>query len=216
MRMRKRKIGFLSGLFGILGILLALTGIMLALSNREASPILAKQPEAARNQVTTMLDALCQGEYDTVSDCLYGTPNLGMGGEAADEVGQLFWNALRQSFTYEILGDFHATDSGVALDVSISAMDLSATTAKLGDRATAVMEKRIADAEDTSDIYDENNEYREEFVMDALYTAAREALAQDAETITWELTLNLVYENGQWWIMPESSLLKAISGGILN
>ena len=133
MRMRKRKIGFLSGLFGILGILLALTGIMLALSNREASPILAKQPEAARNQVTTMLDALCQGEYDTVSDCLYGTPNLGMGGEAADEVGQLFWNALRQSFTYEILGDFHATDSGVALDVSISAMDLSATTAKLGD-----------------------------------------------------------------------------------
>lgn len=216
MRMRKRKIGFMSGLFGILGVLLALTGVMLALSNREASPILTKQPESARNQVTTMLDALCQGEYDTVSSCLYGKPNLGMDGEAAEEVGQLFWDALRESFSYEILGDFHATDSGVALDVSISAMNLSAVTANLGDRATAVMEQRIADAEDTSEIYDENNEYREEFVMGALYTAAQEALEEDAEITTWKLTLNLICENGQWWIMPESGLLNAISGGILN
>jgi hypothetical protein len=104
----------------------------------------------------------------------------------------------------------------VALNAGISALDLDSVTANLRDRARSSMEERIAQAEDTDDIYDENNEYREEFVMAALYDAAREALEQDARQITWELTLNLVYENGQWWIMPDQALLRAISGGILS
>lgn len=216
MRTRRRKIGFFSGFFGILGLFLALAGVFLAVTNREASPVLLRQPEAAGIQVQTMLDALCAGEYDVVSDCLYGTPDLGMEGQAADRVGQLFWEALGDSFSYEVPGDFHATDSGVALDVTISALDLSAVTANLRERAQAKMEQRIAQAEDASELYDENHEYREEFVMDSLYEAAREALEQDAKTITWDLTLNLIYENGQWWIMPEQALLKALTGGILN
>ena len=44
----------------------------------------------------------------------------------------------------------------------------------------------------------------------------RRHLEQDAKQTSWELTLNLVYENGQWWIMPEQDLLRAISGGILK
>ena len=216
MKIRKRKIGFFSGFFGILGGLLAMVGIFLALNSREASPILVGQPEAAAGRVQTMLDALRENDYETVSSCLYGTPNLGMEGQAADAVGQLFWEALGSSFTYEILGDFHATDSGVAMDVSISALDLNSATANLKERAQKMLEKYIAEAEDPSEVYDENHDYREDFVMNALLAAAREALAQDAKTVTWNLTLNLVYENGQWWIMPEQALLKALSGGILN
>lgn len=216
MKMKRRKIGFFSGLFGLLGLILTVAAVFLAVSNRSAAPVLLKQPEAARVQVQTMLDALCAGDYETVSGCLYGTPDLGMEGEAADPVGQLFWEALGDSFTYEILGDFHATDSGVSLDVTISALDIDSVTANLRQRAQTLLEQRIADAEDTSEIYDENNEYREDFVMDALYDAARDALAEDAQTITWDLTLNLIYENGQWWIMPENRLLQALSGGILN
>ena len=216
MRTTKRRIGFFSGIFGTLGLFLALSGILLAVTNRNASPLLVKQPEAARVQVQTMLDALCEGDYATVSSCIYGTPDLGMDAQAADEVGRLFRDALGDSFSYEIQGDFHATDSGVALDVTISALDLNSVTAKLGDRARAHMEQRIAEAEDMEDIYDENNEYRKDFVMDALYTAAQEALEQDASRISWELTLNLVYENGQWWIMSDPALLKALTGGILS
>ncbi len=216
MKIRKRKTGFFSGVYGALGAFLAAVCIFLALMNMQASPVLLKQPQAAMDQVNTMMDALCAGDYDTVSGCLYGKPNLGLDQEAEDPVGALFWDALEESFSYEIHGQFHATDSGVALNVSISALDLDSVTANLRDRARNIMEKRIAEAEDTDDIYDENNEYRENFVMDALYDAAREALEQDARQITWELTLNLVYENGQWWIMPDHALLQAISGGILN
>lgn len=216
MKTRRRKIGFFSGLFGILGAGFAILGICLALLNMNASPVLVQQPEAARTQVSTMLDAFCAGDYDAVSACLYGNPSLGMDREPEDEVGRMFWEALEESFAYEILGDFHATDSGVALDVKISAMDLNSVTANLRQRAQTMLEERIAAAEDPSEIYDENNEYREDFVMDTLRDAARAALREDAQEISWELTLNLIYENGQWWIMPEQGLLKALSGGILN
>ena len=216
MRNRKRSIGFFSGIFGLMGLGLAAFGVWLALTNQNAGPVLKQQPEAARNQVVTMLDALCEGDYDTVSGCLYGNPGLGMDREAQDEVGRLFWNALADSFSYEIRSDFHATDSGVAMDIQIGAMDIDSVTVNLRQRAQTLLEQRIAEAEDTSEIYDENNDYREDFVMAALYDAAREALEEDAGTVSWDITLNLIYENGQWWIMPEAKLLQAISGGILK
>ncbi len=214
--MKKRKIGFFSGLFGLLGICLAVAGVVLALGNRDAAPVLVKQPDAAMERVEVMMEALCAGDYGTVSGCLYGNPDLGLDRDAQGEVAQLFWDAMAQSFECRTRGDFHATDSGVALDVTISTLDIDSVTANLRERAQSMMEKHLEDTEDLSLVYDENHEYREEFVMGALYDAALEALEQDAQTISWDLTLNLIHANGQWWIMPENGLLEAISGGILS
>ena len=216
MRARKRTIGFFSGIFGVLGLGFTAMGLFLALHNMNAAPVLVEQPEAAGNRVNTMLEALCAGDYDTVSGCLYGEPDLGLDREAADPVGQLFWEALSDSYSYEICGDFHATASGVALDVVISAMDIDSVTVNLRQRAQQLLEERIDQAEDTSEIYDENNEFKEEFVMGALYDAARDALEQDAKEVSWEITLNLICKDGQWWIMPEQTLMQAVSGGILK
>ena len=33
--------------------------------------------------------------------------------------------------------------------------------------------------------------------------------------MTAELTVNMEYQNGQWWIIGDRALLDAISGGIL-
>ena len=216
MKNKKRKIGFFSAVFGLLGLAITVGTVYLALNNRTAAPLLMEQPEAARNQVVTMLDALCAGEYDTVSACLYGNPGLGMDREIQDEVGRLFWDALMDSFSYEIHSDFHATDSGVAMDIQITALDIDSVTVNLRQRTQNLLEERIAQAENTSDIYDENNDFREDFVMAALYDAACDALEEDADTVSWEITLNLVYGDGQWWIVPEQELLQAISGGILK
>ena len=163
-----------------------------------------------------MLDALCEGDYETVTDCLYGSPVLGLDRLPQDAVGQMFWQALTDSYTYELRGDFHATDSGVAVNATISAMDISSVTVNLRERAQKLLEQRIAEAEDTSEIYDSNNEYKEDFVMGALYDAALAALEEDAGSVSWDVTLNLIYKDGQWWIMPEQTLLQAISGGVLK
>ena len=43
-----------------------------------------------------------------------------------------------------------------------------------------------------------------------------EALAEDAKSTTVSITLELVYADGQWWVVPSDDLIRAISGGITN
>jgi len=95
-------------------------------------------------------------------------------------------------------------------------MDIGSVTDVQGERSQALLEARVEQAKDPSELYDENNNFREDLVMDVLYEAAQQALTQDAQEKTWEITVNLVYENGQWWVQPEAALLEAISGGILK
>lgn len=211
-----RKIRLFSAIFGLLGICFAVSGIYLAIRFVDVGPILLKEPDEAKQQVVTMLDALAEGDYDTVSASLYGMPILGIDREPEDAVSNLFWQAYQQSISCEMVGSFYATESGVAHNVVIRSMDLQSVTRNLRDRSQALLEERVLAAEDPSEIYDENYEYREQFVMDVLMDAAQDALAEDVEYISWEITLNLIHENGQWWIMPEDALMEAVSGGILN
>ena len=63
-------------------------------------------------------------------------------------------------------------------------------------------------------VYDENGEYREAFAQSVLEEAARQVL-DSADSAERTVTLNLVYEGNQWWVVPDQALLSAISGGIL-
>ena len=75
-------------------------------------------------------------------------------------------------------------------------------------------EQRVEEARDLSQIYDENNEYREDFVMEVLSEAVADAIREDAVVSSQELVLNLAYSQGQWRVQPEQKLLSALSGGI--
>lgn len=194
----------------------AFAGIYMSFENMDAKPVLVEEPTSVGVRVNAFVEAVRACDYPAVSALLYGTPELGMDRQAADDVGILFWEAMESSRSCELTGRCYATDTGLAWDAQIECLDLRSVTANLRERAQTLLEQRVAAAEDTSEVYDENNEYREEFVMEVLYDAACQALEEDAETITYTFTLNLTYADGQWWIKPESSLLSAISGGILG
>lgn len=207
---------FFSAVFGALGFCAIAAGILLAMGNRDARPMLLTAPDAAQTQITQTMDALCQGDYETAGSNLYGKPDLGMDRAAAEPVGALVWEAFVESLSYELTGDCYTTDTGLAQNVVLRGLDIESVTANLGERSQALLEARVKEAEDPSELYDENNDFREELVMEVLYEAAQQALEQDAAEKTWEVTVNLVYENGQWWILPENALLEAVSGGILK
>ncbi len=211
-----RKMNFFSGLFGLLGFCAAGLGLFLALYNLDAKPLLLTSPEAARNQLTQTMDALCEGDYGTAGETLYGKPNFGMDREAAEPVSALVWDAFLESLSYELAGECYTTDSGLAQDVVLQGLDIASVTANLGQRSQDLLTQRLQEAENPSELYDENNDFREDLVMEVLYEAAQDALEEDAAMKTWEITVNLVYEGGQWWVKPETALLEAVSGGILK
>ena len=205
----------LSVIFAIIGITAAVAAVNLSLSNKNADPVLLVPPEEAKLQVVSLMDAVCNGNFAEASTYMQGQPDLGVNREPSDPVGVLIWNEFCDSMSYELVGDCYGTEEGLAQNVKLSCMDITSVTAVLKDRSQAMLEKRVDEAEDLEDVYDEQLQYKEDFVMDVLYDAAVAALKEDATMITTELTMNMVYQGEKWWIIADRALLDAISGGIL-
>lgn len=207
---------FFSVLFGLIGICVAVSAIWLGFYAAEAEPALVTAPESAREQVESMMNSFCSGDYAGASGYLYGEPDLGMDREASNAVGTMIWDAFQESMTYELVGETYATDTGLAQDIRVTALDISAVTAYLAAHTQENLEEQVRSAVDYETVFDENDEYREEFIQEVLRQTAAQALENTDTPVTTEVTLNLVWSDGQWWVVSNAELLKAVSGGIVK
>lgn len=205
-------------LFAVLCALLASFFAAAALSAavycRNRTPILLYAPEEAVEQARNFMEAVCAGDFAGAQTMLYGSWDLGAAGEPSDPVAGILWDAYVDSLDYELVGELYATRNGLAQNVKLVYLELPALTENLGSRSRALLEKAVETAEDVSQIYDKNNGYREDLVMDILGQAACEAVEADRRYTYQTLSLPLVYEDGRWWVMANQELLKAISGGM--
>ena len=206
----------LSVILFALGLCISAGTIRLCMDYHDQLPILLEQPEEISSRIVSMMDAVCEGDYDLAAESMLGKPDFGVDRQAESEIGQLLWDAYLDSISYELIGDCHVTDTGIAQDISITYLDLSSVTASLEQRAKADLEALIQEADDVSEIYDENNEYREEIVMAILHDVTLNALQEDGKAETVRITVNMVFEDGMWWIVPQKELLEAISCGVLS
>lgn len=198
----------------LVGILLAAATVYICLNALKAPPVMVEQPTGAVERAETMMNAVCQGDYGRAGKIMYGKPSLGMGPEDNDSTEGMIWNAFIESIQYEFPGECYAAPSGVALDMKVNYLDISSVTDGLKARAEELLNQRVAEAKNVSEIYDKDNNYREDFVMDILRSAAVDALAQDAKTLERTVSLRLVYENSQWWVVPEAGLMNLLSGAL--
>ncbi len=206
---------FFAALFGIAAIAMAVFTVRLAFNNKDATPVLLKEPDSAHLQVVEMMDAFCEGDFAAAQKRFYGATDLGMGRAPADEVGQMIWAAFQESMTYELVGELYATDSGLSQDLKITTMDMNAVTAVLKETVKPMIEERVLNAEDTDLIYDDDDQYRDEFIQQVVRDALTQAIEANTATVETELTLNLVWSDDKWWVVSNEALLKAVSGGIV-
>lgn len=207
---------FFAGLFALLGAAIGVGTVLLCLNSLQREPVLLETPHTAVSRVDAMFKAVCSDDYAAASQLIYGTPDLGADDRESGEVSTMIWDAFVDSLGYELVGDCSATDTGVAQTVRISYLDITSVTDGLQTRSRTLLQQRVAEAEDVEEIYDENNDYRQDFVDAVVLDAAREALQQDTRYVETELTVELVYTQGQWWIMADKALMQAISGGVVQ
>ena len=202
-------------LLALVAVFTATVAIYLSFTYRDAEPMLLTQPESARHRVEELMDAVSGTDFEKVSKLLYGHPELGLDRVAADEVGVLVWDAFTKSISYELVGDSYLTDKGLAQKIRITGLDLDSIAEFVQANAETMLNTQVEEAEDRDVFFDENDAYKKEFITEILCSAATRALEEGARERTVELTLYMTYEDGKWWVMPDSELLDAISGGIL-
>lgn len=207
---------FIGLVFILAGVAAAGFTVEVAKNNLDSIPVLLAPVEEAETQAQALMEAVANGDYETAGTLILGNPKLGVDRDPADTVGIMIWEAFVSSYSYEMVGESFATDSGIAQKVKVSYLDISSVTNNLKERSQTLLEARVAQAEDVDEIYDENNNYKESFVMEVLYDAVVDALAEDAKMTGAEFTINLVYRDGQWLVVSDSALLSAISGEIVK
>lgn len=204
---------FVGALFGLAGTVLMVGAIVVCLGSLDAPVRIVEYPQAAMERSEEMMDAVASGDFEAAAGVMYGQPDLGADREAEDEVGRLIWAAFVDSISYEFHGECYATDSGISRKASITTLDIASVTANLRDRSQKLLSDRVAAATDMAELYD-GEEFREDVVMEVLKEAVEQALKEDAETVSRDVTMNLIYRDGDWWVVPDQALLKAISGGV--
>ena len=203
-----------SWIFGSLAAVLAVTALMICLTQREAEPRLLGSAPGAEGCARGMMEALSQGNFQGASAYLQGTPSLVGEGQQLDGAAKLIWDAFAASLDAVPQGGCYATVSGLAQDYVLTSLDIPSLTQQMKEYAPAVLDSRIEAAEDMSQVYGDDHAYQEAFAQSVLEEAAREVIAAGTpREIT--VTVRLTYQDGQWWVVPDEALLTAISGGIL-
>lgn len=210
----RRSVCLLSYFLIFLGVVVGVATLALVLSSLNLPPFLWKIPENAISCTKNLMDAICAGDYSTAAAQLEGTPDLGLDGTSQSEVGQLLWDAYRESCSYQCVGELYATETGLAQDISFEALNLEAVLANVKDRWMQLFTALVDAAEDSSTLYDENGEFKNELIQQTLLEAVRQTLAQSTERTHTNLTLQLVYSDSQWQVRPTDALLNVICGVI--
>lgn len=205
---------FFAVIFGAVGTLLMVGSIVLCFVFRDAPVYLAEVPAAAAECTRELMEAVEDGDFEAASQYLYGQPELGAGREPADAMGKLVWDAFVDSISWEFAGECYATDSGICRDVTVTALEIPSVTENLTSRANAILTARMASAAEMSELYDEENNFRPELIEEVLREAMTQALTEDAETVTEEVTLALIHQDGRWWVVPDQALLQLLSGSL--
>lgn len=202
----------LSVLFGLLFIPLLVGTVYLALTCRNAEPILLGSMEKADMRTELLMDALCTQDYAAAEELLSGGVTLTPVSEPANALSKSIWEAYGRTLSYEFHGSSYATNYGVYRDVTVTLLDIPSVMADIQSHSAVLLANKAA--ANPADAYGADGTYKEEFVMSALAEEAALLMDSDAYLITRDLTLQLSGEGRHWMIRPDRSLMTLFAGGM--
>lgn len=196
-----------------LGAFMLVLSAVLAFSNRNAPARLLTTPTQAESHTQQVMNAMVQGELSTLGTLLYGQPQLDDLPEFDNPVIAVLWDGYWESLSYTFQGDCYACDTGLRRDVTVTALDICALLPQVEAQYQALLPQLAAQAEAETAFHADGG-YREDFVLSVLEEAAREAMAQQQPQQSWNLTLNLLFRDGRWWVQADAALMELLSGGM--
>lgn len=203
---------FFAYIFACIGTVLLIGSMGFFLWNRNAAVRVLELPQEAVSCSDAFALALNDGDLEAAAQLMYGQPDLGVGTVPGNPESALLWEAFCSSVSFEFSGNCYVEQTGLARQGSITSLDISMILGKLPERVRSLLDQRIAAAENLSEIYDEQNDFREELMDQILREALQQALAQDGKPVTQEVTLKLVSRDGRWWVVPDQNLLQILTG----
>ena len=199
-----------SSLFAVVGTLLMAGTAVLCLLSLNAQPHILEFPQEASLQAQAFGEAVTQGDLEAAGKCLYGQPDLTADEPWQDPAKTKIWEAYLESLSCVPIQDPEAEDDGIRWQVQIRMLDMGALMESWQQQTEAILAAKEGAQQETQT----EDQEREEEISDALTQGLEKALAGERKTLNREVTLNLIYREGQWWVSPDTALLQLLSGRV--
>lgn len=209
--MKLRKIA--AGLLAVAGSLLLAGSVAACLGAVNRSAPAVPQANDAEAFAQEFLDTLDKGNLAGVEKCLYGAPDLGLTKEPATDAGKQLWQAYRDSVSVEYSDYCYSKGTNIYQSAKVTALDLSAAMGKLNSTAAEILKNTLETAEDPNALLNEDGTIPDTLRQQALSQALTQVLSEGT-TVTREMNVRLVKQDGQWRVVPDGALLAVLSAGL--
>lgn len=197
-----------SSLFAVVGTLLMAGTAVLCLLCLNAQPHILEFPQEASLQAQAFAEAVTRGDLESAGKCMYGQPELTADAAWEDADKAQIWDAYLESLSCVPIQDPKAENDGITWQVQIRMLDISALMESWQQQASALLGPQ-AEGEEAPTPEEQETQFSA-----AMSQGLEKALAGERKTVTREVTLNLIYREGHWWVSPDTALLQLLSGRV--
>ena len=156
-------------------------------------------------------DALELQDYEKFYSLLDGYSSLGLEEKPEDAAGRMVLGALRDSYSYRLVGESRVDGDTAEQDVYLRSLDLKAVELALRESARAHLEQ-IASERSFRELCDEDGYYLPSVVEEACNAAVQELHGRIGDFYAdHDLTLHLIYSDG-WYVRGDEELIAAVQG----
>ena len=200
------------GLF--LALILSASAMLLSAAGMYIGTVYARPDGDPVETLTTFFDAVCAGDYLTAYSQLRDYADLGLGDMPASPAGQKVYQALRNSYSYELQGECRYDKLEAVQAVNVTRLDLFRLEDAVANETQHQVERIVAERP-VGKVYDENRQVLPD-VADEAYLAALDVVLQNPQDYYTADVFNvtLTYTGGRWQIVADSRLLSTLAGGI--
>ncbi|MCR4584894.1 MAG: phosphodiester glycosidase family protein [Lachnospiraceae bacterium] len=201
-------------IWSLLAMLCAGVALFMCVIASAAGTLVFEPDTKPEDVVRVFLDSYIQRDIAAAKNYLEPGVMLPETAEGEDELKDRFYEALFTSFSYTISGETDMQDTHASVPVSFTWLDMQAMIPDISAELTPLLEYGVENRGRNA-VFDENKEYRHEF-LDEIYTMAVDSgLAKAQEHyITEEYTVELDYIDGEWKTDPGEGLINAFRGGV--
>lgn len=168
-----------------------------------------------KDSVSSFYEALLAKDYETACSYLDDYDALGLMDIPDTPEGQLIFNALKDSYSYNIISEPVIDKLTATQRVSFTFLDIKAVEKDTSLKIDPILEDKVQSLP-REQLFDENNNYLPELINDVYLEALSSTLANPSDYyITKEYDIEMEYKNNKWMIKTNAEMLNGLLGGIL-
>ena len=212
MKLRK-----MSAVLVITAALLSIIGVAALCEKAQGSTPKGVGIASPGETVKQFCDILESGERTQLEDMIYGYSDLNLTAVPdSDSAAELF-ECLWDSYKCTPVGELWVSGMSAKQDVSVEYFAVCRAEERARELVQADYLQCMESAQDSADLFDENNDLLES-VVDEINgrTVAEIVSAADEFTATDTITLELTYVSGRWQITLNDGMVNILLGGINN